>query len=354
MGISVERFGLNAHGGSVEKYTLTNKSGASVSLLTYGGVIQAICVPDKNGRLSDVCLGFDNMETYLAPNGSMGAFIGRYGNRIDYARFTLDGHEYRLRANMGESHLHGGPLGFQTYTMQAEAREDNGIDHVKMSMYSPDGDECYPGSLDVSVIYSFDDNMNLSIRYEAHTDSATILNLTNHCYFNLAGQDFGPIDNHLITIPADCVTRINERVVPTGDFFPVAGTPLDLRHPKRMGDGLKEGEGCQQMVLGSGYDHNYVLNKAFGMGLCAVVEEPVTGRVMEVITDQPGLQFYSGNHMNLKGKGKGGADYLWRNAFCLETQRFPDSPNHLHFPSTVLRKGELFTSVTIYAFRTRG
>jgi len=170
----------------------------------------------------------------------------------------------------------------------------------------------------------------------------------------LAGHASGLIDDHVITIPSDCVLRINERVVPTGDFFPVAGTPLDLRQPKRIGDGFKEGENFSQMVLGTGYDFNYVLNKLGGMGLCAVVEEPSTGRVMEVLTDHPAVQFYSGNHTNLKGVGKGGADYLAHSAFCLETQHFPDSPNHPHFPSTVLRKGELFTSVTIYAFRTRG
>lgn len=350
MSISKKLFGKNGEGKDVYLYTLTNRIGASVSVLTHGGTLQSIIVPDKNGQMADVCLGFDEMGTYMIQNGSIGAFIGRYGNRIKKGRFTLDGKTVQLNLNNGANHLHGGPAGYQVRLMEAEAVEGNGIDRVKMSLHSPDGEENYPGSLDMTVTYSFDDDCNLAIDYTAVTDSKTVLNLTNHCYFNLAGHDSGSIADHLIRIDADCVTRVDEQLIPTGDYTPVAGTPLDLRAFKRIGDGIEEGKDYPQMIYGmGGYDHNFVLGKGSAMGLCTVLKHPASGRVMEVITDQPGIQFYSGNQLKIKGKG--GADYKKHDALCLETQHFPDSPNNPHFPSTVLCKGETFHSTTIYAFK---
>jgi aldose 1-epimerase len=348
MSIQTRRFGQNREGQNVDIYTLTNRNGASVAVLTHGGTLQSITVPDKHGRLADVCLGFDSMEAYNQPSGYLGAFIGRYGNRIRAGRFTLDGKMYQLNLDKNGIHLHGGAKGFDLHRMDAETAEGDGIDYVVMKTHSPDGEERYPGRLDMTVTYAFDDGNNLAIAYTAVTDAATVLNLTNHCYFNLAGHASGTVEDHLISIPADCVTRIAPDVIPTGDYLPVAGTPLDLRGFKRIGDGLREGETCRQMVLGTGYDHNYVLNKGSAMGLAAVVKDPASGRVMEVLTDQPGVQFYSGNHTNVPGKG--GAHYGAHSGLCLETQHFPDSPNQPHFPSTVLRPGERFASCTIYAF----
>ena len=351
MAVTKRLFGVNGKGKDVYLYTMTNKIGASVSVLTHGGTLQSIIVPDRHGNLADVCLGFEDMGTYLIKNGSIGAFIGRYGNRINKGIFSLDGREYHLNTNANGNHLHGGNIGYQVRLMDAKVCEEEGADHVTMSLYSPNGEENYPGSLDVKVTYTFDDDCNLSLYYEATTDSATVLNLTNHVYFNLAGHGAGSIADHSIKIDSDCITRIDETVIPTGDFFPVAGTPLDLRCKKRIGDGLADMEQCRQMVLGTGYDHNFVLRNGAAMGTCAVLEEEKTGRVMEVITDQPAVQFYSGNHLDIKGKD--GAFYSARTGLCLETQHFPDSPNHAHFPSTVLRKGEVFRSTTIYAFKTK-
>ncbi len=348
MSISKKLFGQNGDGKDVYLYTMTNKKGASVSVLSHGGTLQSIIVPDKNGVMKDVCLGFDNMDTYMVKNGSIGAFIGRYGNRIDAGKFTMDGKAYQLNINAGGNHLHGGDVGYQIRLMDAETAEGDGCDKVIMSLHSPAGEENYPGSLDVKVTYTFDDNYNLSLDYEAVTDSKTILNLTNHCYFNLAGHNSGKTHNQTIQIFADCVTDINERMIPTGDYLPVGGTPLDLRQPKKIGDGLKAADTCKAMVLGTGYDHNYVLTKGFAMGLCAILKDPESGLKMEVITDQPGVQFYSGNHLDIGGKD--GAVYSAHDGLCLETQHFPDSPNHPKFPSTELLKGDIFRSTTIYAF----
>lgn len=352
MSISKRIFGQNAQGQDVELYTMTNAHGASVSVMTFGGTLQSIIVPDRDGNLADICLGFDTMEQYLVKNGSIGAFIGRYGNRIDAGKFTLDGREYQLNVNAEPNHLHGGNVGYQIRMMEAEAIEQDGIDRVKMTLHSPDGEENYPGTLDVTVTYSFDDHYNLSIDYEATTDSKTILNLTNHCYFNLSGHDSNSIEDHLIYIDSDCITKVNESMIPTGDYMPVSGTPLDLREARLIGEGTALADTCQQMVFGSGYDHNYVLRKGNAMGMCAFLMDDESGRVMEVITDQPGVQFYSGNHLNIVGKG--GAKYTKHSGLCLETQHYPDSPNHPHFPSTVLEKGETFRSTTIYAFRVEG
>ena len=348
MSISKKLFGKNGEGKDVHLYTMTNKSGASVSVLTHGGTLQSIIVPDKNGNMADVCLGFDNMDTYMIKNGSIGAFIGRYGNRIDAGKFTMDGKEYQLNVNAAPNHLHGGTVGYQIRLMDAEAIEDEYGDKIIMSLYSPDGEENYPGGLHIKVTYGFDDNCNLSLAYEATAEAKTILNLTNHCYFNLAGHKSGKVYNQTMQIFADCITAVNKNMIPTGDFLPVLGTPLDLREAKPIGDGLKVADTCPQMVMGTGYDHNYVLSKGFAMGTCAIMKDPASGRVMEVITDMPGVQFYSGNHLTIPGKE--GAAYSTHDGICLETQRFPDSPNHPNFPTTVLEKGETQRSTTVYAF----
>jgi len=348
MSISKTLFGKNGEGKDVFKYTMTNKRGASVSVLTFGGTLHSIIVPDKNGKMADVCLGFDAMDTYMIKNGSIGAFIGRYGNRIDAGKFTLNGMDYQLNVNAAPNHLHGGTVGYQIRLMEAEAMEGEYGDQVIMSLYSPDGEENYPGGLHIKVTYTFDENCNLGLYYEATAEAKTILNLTNHCYFNLAGQDSGKIYGQTMQIFADCVTEVNKNMIPTGRYLPVCGTPLDFRTPRALGETLKMAETCTAMVLGTGHDHNYVLSNGFGMGLCAVAKDPASGRVMEVITDQPAVQLYSGNHLNITGKG--GRHYGAHDGFCLETQHFPDSPNHAHFPTTALDKGETFRSATIYTF----
>ncbi len=350
--ITTKPFGQLPCGQAVTQYTMTNKLGASVSVINYGGIVTSICVPDKDGKLADVALGFDNIDGYLADHGCMGDTVGRYGNRIALGRFTLDGVEYQLACNNGKNHLHGGNVGFSQKMWDITPIEATGVDSLKMHYVSADGEENFPGTLDVTVTYAWDDSCNLTITYDATTDKATLCNLTNHTYFNLAGYDHGTICDQVLTIDADVITPVaDEGLIPTGGYMPVVGTPFDLRDGLKLGDGLAQTATFEQLRLAGGYDHNFVLRKGEAMGRAAVYADPASGRTMEVITDQPGVQFYSACQTDIPG-GKGGVHYGKYSGLCLETQHFPDSPNNPHYiGTTVLRPGEMYHTVTIYAFR---
>ncbi len=349
MSITKKPFGTTRDGKAVEQYTLKNSRGASVSIITFGGIITSIRVPDKAGRLEEVTLGFDELPRYLDKNGSLGALIGRFGNRIARGQFTLDGKTYQLALTDGKNHLHGGLVGFGVHVWAAAQEEGDGEDRLHLHLVSPDGQENYPGTLTVDVTYAFNDDCELSIHYKAVTDKATVLNLTNHAYFNLAGADGRTVLDHELSIYADAITETDEGLIPTGRLLPVEGTVFDFRKPKIIGEGLKAGENDTAIRYGMGYDHNFVLGSPFVMKKCAVLKDAGSGRVMEVYTDQPAVQLYTANHQNMPGRN--GAHYSPRCALCLETQHYPDSPNHENFPSTVLRPGEVFKSTTIYAFK---
>ena len=350
MSITTRPFGTTKAGQAVTEYTLTNKGGASIKLIDLGAILTSIIVPDRDGKLADVALGFDTLDRYDGPHGSMGDTIGRYGNRIAGAQFTLDGATYTLAANNGRNSLHGGPKNFATKLWEATPVEGKGKDSVKLHLVSPDGEENFPGTLDVTVTYSWDDLCNLGIRYEATTDKGTLCNLTNHTYFNLAGHDHGTIRDHIVYIDSDVLTEVDSELIPTGNYWPVSQTPLDLRDGLLLGDGLDAMSDCQTMIDAGGYDHNFVLRKGSAMGLAACVHHEESGRTMEVITDQPGVQLYTACTTNVKD-AKAGATYGNFSGLCLETQHYPDSPNQPHFPTTVLRPGEKYDTTTIYAFR---
>ena len=352
MSIATRPFGQTRDGRAVTQYTLTNHSGASISVIDWGAILTSIIVPDKDGHMADVALGFDSMEKYGGGHGAMGDTVGRYGNRIGKGCFTLDGVTYQLALNdHGVNHLHGGNVGFSSHLWEGTPVEGAHQDSVAFHRVSPDGEENYPGTLDVTVTYTWDDDNNLIIRYEATTDKATVCNLTNHTYFNLAGHDHGTIRDHEVFIDADVMTPVDGGLIPTGAYMPVSGTPLDLREGMLLGDGLDRMDECPQMQPAHGYDHNFVLRKGEAMGLCACVYHEGTGRVMEVITDQPAVQLYTACTTNLEG-GKGGAHYGQFSGLCLETQHCPDDPNNPQFPgTTVLRPGEKYDTTTIYAFR---
>ena len=351
MAIISKPFGVTKKGDAVTMFTMTNKQGASVSVIELGAIITSIIVPDKNGNLADVTLGFDTLDRYEGDHAFMGDIVGRYGNRIAKATFTLDGETYNLAVNDNQNHLHGGKEGFNTKMWKlAESTEGESVDSIKLHYLSPDMEENYPGNLDMYVTYSWDDDCNLSIRYEATTDKATHCNLTNHTYFNLAGHDHGTVRDHIVYIDADVVTAVGSDLIPTGGYMPVAGTPLDLREGLMIGDGLDEMDTCVPMQYAKGYDHNFVLRKGSAMGLCACVFHEESGRMMEVITDQPGVQLYTACTTDYEG-GRGGVHYGNFSGLCLETQHYPDTPNHSNFPTTVLRPGEKYDTTTIYAFR---
>jgi aldose 1-epimerase len=329
-------------------YDLTNKNGLTMRVTNWGGRIMSLKVPDKNGTLADIVLGYDSADTYLKGNPYFGALIGRVGNRIAQGKFRLEGKEYNLTINNGVNSLHGGPRGFHNVYWQAIIPSDS-TNTLELHYLSKDGEEGYPGNLDVKVTYTLTDNNELMIDYFATTDKTTVVNLTHHSYFNLAGEGNGDILSHEMMIPSDRFTPIDPGLIPTGELKKVEGTPFDFQKPRAIGKRINDND--EQLHAGKGYDHNWILNKkARELSLAARVSEPVTGRVMEVWTTEPGLQFYSGNFLNGKDIGKGGKPYLFRGAFCLETQHFPDSPNHPDFPSIVLKPGERYEQRTVYRF----
>jgi len=342
--VTTKIFGKTPEGQLVRLHTLTNKNGLSVSIMDYGATIVKILAPDRNGKLDDVVLGFDKFSPYLHQTAHFGGTIGRYGNRIAKGQFTMGKSVYQLPINNGPNSLHGGLRGFDKRMWKLEPVESD-IPAVRFSRLSPDGEEGYPGNLFVSVTFSLSDDNELRITYEATTDKETIVNLTNHSYFNLAGG--GTILDHVLTLHADAYTPVDHTLIPTGEIKNVEGTPWDFLTPTPIGLHLKETGGKPV-----GYDHNFVLNKSWfsTWSVAAEVDEPKSGRTLTVSTDQPGVQFYTGNFLDGTLTGDGGYVYSRYSGFCLETQHFPDSPNHDNFPSTFLAPGDTYKTSTVYAF----
>lgn len=335
-------WGKTAEGEEVKLFTLRNADGMEAKITNWGGYIVSLKVADKKGQFADVVLGFDSLDGYLAKNPFFGCITGRYANRIGGAKFKIDGQEFDVTPNSGKNHIHGGKLGFDKKVWAAKEITDG----VELSHTSADGEEGFPGTLKCTVAYTLLKDNALQIDYKATADKPTVLNLTNHAYFNLAGEGSGDILGHELTIPAEQITATDDDLIPTGEFLSITGTPLDFTTPHTIGERI--GADFKPLIQGIGYDHNYVLPGS-GMKLAAIVKEPGSGRVMTVRTTEPGVQLYTGNH--LKGtSGKGGHIYAKRNGLCLETQHYPDSPNRPEFPGVILRPGENFQSTTIYQF----
>ena len=350
--VSKKPFGKTADGKAVEIYTLTNSRGAEARIITYGGAVVSLKVPDKRGKLGDVVLGYDSVADYEKHTSYFGALIGRYGNRIAKGKFSINGKEYSLAVNNGENHLHGGLKGFDKVVWTARSSVNAAGANLELSYLSRDGEEQYPGNLSVKVIYTLTEKNELKIVYSATTDKATVVNLTHHSYFNLAGAGNGDILNHQLTLYADRFTPTDGGSIPTGELRGVKGTPFDFTKATAIGDRIDQTD--EQLKFGSGYDHNFVLRKrGNGLALAAKVYDATSGRVMDVFTTEPGLQFYSGNFLDGSIRGKSGQEYPRRSGFCLEAQHFPDSPNKPKFPSTVLRPGQRYTQTTIYRFSVR-
>lgn len=343
-------FGM-LEGQLVKLFTLTNASGAQVSITEYGGIVVSLKVPDRDGNLGDVALGYDNLDAYVQDTPYFGAITGRYANRIAAGRFEIDGAAYELPVNNGPNSLHGGIKGFDKVVWKGEPTAPG--DGVAFRYVSVDGEEGYPGKLDATVTYTWTDANELKIEYLASTDKPTVINLTNHSYFNLKDGGASTILEHELMINADRYTPVADAgAIPTGELASLDGTPLDFREATAIGERIEEEN--EQLGFGSGYDHNYVLNASEeDITVAATVYDPSSGRVMEVLTEEPGVQFYSGNFLDGHHVGKGGVAYERRSGLCLETQHFPDSPNQPNFPSTVLRPGETYATSTIYRFSTR-
>lgn len=349
MSVEQKLFGKTKDGAEVTEYTLRNKNGMSVSFLDLGGTLTKLFAPEKNGVFADVICGYDDPGPYLSCGGYQGALIGRYGNRIGGASFTLDGKKYNLSKNNGENHLHGGKIGFNRKMWGVGIIDDNDEPAALLTYLSPDGEEGYGGNLDVRVTYRLSSDNALSIRYVATTDKKTVLNLTNHAYFNLAGYGAGLILDHRLQIFSDAITEIDAALIPTGKMVGVAGTPFDFRTPKRIGDDIRADHA--QLRYGGGYDHNFILNNGGSIGLAAVVSDPSSGRVMKTYTNQPCVQLYTGNMINESDAPfKGGVPQKKNCALCLETQHMPDSPNHPGFTDTTLSPGAVYDYTTVYAF----
>jgi len=343
MSVSSKPYGTMPDGTQVDEYTLTNSHGLKVKIITYGGIITAIETPDRNGQFTNIILHRDSLADYLAGHPYFGCLVGRYANRIAKGRFAIDGVEYTLACNDGQNHLHGGEKGFDKYVWQAEPVEGEDFVGVRLTHTSPDGDEGYPGTLNVTVVYTLTENDELKIDYTATTDKPTHVNLTNHAYWNLAGAGSGDVLDHRLMLNADKYLPVDDGLIPLGEPEPVKDTPMDFTQPVAIGARIDQVEG--------GYDHCYVLNKAQPgeLSLAARVVEPTSGRTLEIYTTQPGIQFYSGNFLDGSVSGSG-VEYEKHYGFCLETQHFPDSPNKPDYPSTLLKPGETYHEVTIHKF----
>jgi aldose 1-epimerase len=347
--ISEQPWGRTPDGTDVRLYTLRNAHGLRADITNYGGIVTSLLVPDRAGHMADVVLGYDSLADYLKASPYFGAIVGRYGNRVAAGKFTLEGKTYALAVNDGPNALHGGLKGFDKVVWQAEPYADAAGAGLRLRYVSPDGDEGYPGRLDVSVTYALMNDDALRIDYRLSSDRPTIHNVTHHGYFNLAGHASGDILSHELMLSADRFTPVDSTLIPTGELRDVTGTPFDFRASTAIG--ARIGAGDEQLRFGRGYDHNFVLNGDAGtLRLVGRVRDPQSGRAMEISTTEPGVQFYSGNFLDGSNVGKGGARYEHRAGFCLETQHFPDSPNHPAFPSTVLRPGEEYRSTTVYRF----
>jgi aldose 1-epimerase len=356
--ITVEPFGIvdaenpdhPENGQPVDIYTLNNGRGMEITVLTYGGILQSINVPDANGDVANVALGFNNLDDYVERNPYFGCITGRYANRIANGQFTLDGVDYQLATNNGPNHLHGGNFGFDKRIWDATEIHDGSTVGLRLTYTSPDGEENYPGTLEVEVTYLLTRGNSIVMEYHATTDAPTIVNLTNHTYFNLAGEGNGDIYDHQLVINADGYTPVDATLIPTGSIDPVEGTPMDFRKAVAIGDRINDGT-FEQLVLGLGYDHNWVLNRTGdGLELAATARDPESGRVLRIFTTEPGIQFYAGNFLDGTLIGTSGRTYRQSYGFALETQHYPDSPNQPTFPSTVLRPGEEYNTTTVFRF----
>ncbi|MFR9798269.1 aldose epimerase family protein [Streptomyces sp. MS06] len=344
-----EPFGTLADGTRVHRWSLEN-GGTRLHVLSYGGIVQSLEIPDRHGRYADVALGFDNLDDYVSSSPYFGALIGRYGNRIGGGRFTLDGTTYQLSVNDGDNSLHGGAKGFDKRVWDVEPFTEGPDTGLHLHYTSADGEMGYPGTLRAKVTYTLTRHGEWHITYEATTDKATVVNLTSHVYWNLGGEGSGTVEDHELAIAASRYTPTDTGLIPTGERARVAGTPFDFRRAKPVGRDLRAGH--EQQVRAKGYDHNWVLDKGVTETPehVATLREPRSGRTLRIATDQPGLQFYSGNFLDGTLTGTGGRTYRQGDALCLETQHFPDSPNHPDFPSTVLRPGETYRTTTVHSF----
>jgi len=349
MKIEKQPFGKTEDGTAVDLYLLTNANGMTVKITNYGGIVTSILVPDENGNFGDVVLGYDNLEGYLKNNPYFGCIIGRYGNRIARGEFTLNGNTYSLATNNEPNHLHGGIKGFDKVVWAAKEIKGEDTVGLELTYLSKDGEEGYPGNLSVKVSYTLTNDNALRIDYEATTDQPTIVNLTNHSYFNLKDAGTSPILDHELMLDADYFTPVDETLIPTGELRAVEGTPFDFKNPTKIG--ARIGADDEQIKFGLGYDHNFVLNGNAGeLRLAGKLIESTAGRVMEILTTEPSIQFYSGNFLDGTITGKNGTVYSYRHGLCLETQHYPDSPNQPNFPSTVLNPGEKYQTTTVYKF----
>lgn len=343
-------FGVTPDGQQVSIYTITNDNGVEARVIDLGGIIVSLKVPDRNGDLDDVVLGFDSLEGYVDEHPYFGAIIGRYGNRIANGQFTIDGDTYQLPVNNGPNSLHGGLRGFDKVVWDAEPFENEQGRGLILSYTSADGEEGYPGNLQTRVTYTLTNDDELIFDYHAVTDKATPVNLTQHSYFNLAGDGSGDVLDHQVMLNASTITAVDSTLIPTGELRPVEGTPFDFREPIAIGARIEADD--EQLRFAGGYDHNFVIDRTAGesLALAARVYEPTSGRTLEVLTTEPGVQFYTGNFLDGSLTGKEGVVYETRTGFCLETQHFPDSPNQPSFPSTILRPGEEYQSTTVFRF----
>lgn len=350
--VAIVPFGKMNDGTAVSQYTITNETGMSMSVTNYGGIITNLKVPDRTGIFEDVVLGYDSLSGYLKSNPYFGALIGRYGNRIAKGKFSLDGQVYTLATNNGQNNLHGGPNGFDTRFWNIEEHPVSDGAALKLTYTSKDMEEGFPGNLAVEVIYQLTNKNELKINYRATTDKKTIVNLTQHSYFNLSGDTKTDILSHELMLSADQFVPVDKTLIPTGELKDVSGTPFDFKAPAVIGSGIDKKD--QQLTYGGGYDHCWVLNTQGNMQkVAATLYEPKSGRVMSVYTTEPGIQFYSGNFLDGSITGKYGVVYKFRYGLCLETEHFPDSPNQNQFPSVVLNPGEVYTTQTTYAFSTK-
>lgn len=349
--IKKESFGKTADGTAVDIYTLTNVKGVEAKIITYGGIVVSLKVPDRTGKLGDIVLGYDSMDGYNKNAGYLGALVGRYGNRIAKGKFKLNGVEYSLAVNNGENHLHGGIKGYDKVVWTATPLNATNGQALRLKYLSKDGEEGYPGTLSVTVIYTLTNNNELRIDYSATTDKATVVNLTHHSYFNLAGAGSGDILQHQVTINANRFTPTDAGSIPTGELRSVKGTPMDFTKATAIGARINQDD--EQLRFGKGYDHNWVLNrKGAGLTLAATAYDQTSGRLLSMYTTEPGTQFYSGNFLD-GSTGKDGKAYTERTGFCFEAQHFPDSPNETAFPSVVLRPGQVYKQTTIYRFSAK-
>ena len=347
--ISQAPFGKTTNGTPVEIYTLCNSHGMEARIMTYGGIVVSLKVPDKNGKLGDIVLGYDSLDGYLKSSPYFGALIGRYGNRIAGGKFTLEGKTYTLAANNGPNSLHGGIKGFDKVVWKATPLATANGPALQLKYISKDGEEGFPGNLTVTAVYTLTEDNRLRLDFSATTDQPTLCNLTHHSYFNLAGQGNGDVLGEIVYINADNITPVDANLITTGEIKPVDGTPFDFRKPTAIGARISSDD--EQIKFGNGYDHNWVINKPLGqLGLMARASDPASGRVMEVWSTEPGMQFYTGNFLDGSITGKDGKVYQRRNAFCMEPHHYPDSPNKPQFPTTELKPGETYHNTIIYKF----